>query len=288
MNYGERLHEIGRYVLAVTICGIYAYLIWDYSAQHTRGNIEAEYASREYANDTNQQIRDKCLRLADAGLRDCIEKIVKTSREQQRGERDLNAQESMAYWTRLTGAAAALGVLLSVIGIYLIWATLRETRNAVINASTTNSLMLSSQRPWIEILDCTVTGETTWGGGEKKSVRLDIKLMKHGKMPISELRHKAHFSADNHPIAHKQAESIEIPPTTKHIFSGDGITISDCQITVPITKGSSGPGFSIYVEYDFPGGFGITGKSYFFLPIRRPSSYPITQIRPTTERQWAI
>ena len=48
----------------------------------------------------------------------------------QQARRDLQAQESMAWWAQLMFWAAASGTILSGIGVFLIWRTLRHTRTA--------------------------------------------------------------------------------------------------------------------------------------------------------------
>ena len=57
---------------------------------------------------------------------------------------DLEAQRVMAWWTRIMGVAAAIGIFLGGISIWLIFTTFREAKRAADAAHDAN-------RPWLEI-----------------------------------------------------------------------------------------------------------------------------------------
>jgi hypothetical protein len=56
---------------------------------------------------------------------------------------DLKAQREMAKWTERMGQAAIAGVFLSLIGIYLIWGTFRETKQMVAVSRRTVSAIIT-------------------------------------------------------------------------------------------------------------------------------------------------
>ena len=76
--------------------------------------------------------------------------------EKERNEReirDLQAQENSAYWAGAMFWATLGALVLSVIGVGLVWTTFRETRKA-------NEIAIFAQRPWISI-EATPTIMTT-------------------------------------------------------------------------------------------------------------------------------
>lgn len=58
---------------------------------------------------------------------------------------DLEAQQSMAEWTRWMGIAAALGVALSMVGVYLIWRTWHATRVAADTSRKTYDAFIAAE-----------------------------------------------------------------------------------------------------------------------------------------------
>lgn len=63
---------------------------------------------------------------------------------------DLKAQRVMAYWTRIMGFAAAFGVAISIIGIGLIFQTLRESQKAATAASISKDAYIWNERAWLK------------------------------------------------------------------------------------------------------------------------------------------
>lgn len=61
---------------------------------------------------------------------DCVEKTRQAQRENERDEYDLAAQRIMAWWTKVMGVAALIGMGISAVGVWLIKTTFDETRKA--------------------------------------------------------------------------------------------------------------------------------------------------------------
>jgi hypothetical protein len=91
---------------------------------------QANANTREYAAYTDQQIRQSCVRLIGDEKANCIAKYRQESRTNERNEQDLVAQRQSANWAYIMGAAAVIGMVLSVIGVVLVWTTFDETRRA--------------------------------------------------------------------------------------------------------------------------------------------------------------
>lgn len=69
----------------------------------------------------------------EAAIRDLIaeEDEIERQRQEEREIRDLNAQEEMAGWAREMFWTSAATVVLTAVGVILIWRTLKATRDAV-------------------------------------------------------------------------------------------------------------------------------------------------------------
>jgi preprotein translocase subunit SecG len=89
---------------------------------------ESDYRKNAYAVAKYDPAYEACLRLAYPDKTDCISKAYQESRENERDERDLVAQETTAIWTFVMSVAALVGVVLSIFGVGLVWVTFRETR----------------------------------------------------------------------------------------------------------------------------------------------------------------
>lgn len=124
----EKLPDAAR--LAVIAAGAlgWAWMIWSISHYVTRSEIEATYASRDYAERADQQIREECARRPVEAAMECAAKVVSASHESQRAEQNLDAQRQTAFFTMFMAWLAAGGLTASIVGIYLVYLTFRETR----------------------------------------------------------------------------------------------------------------------------------------------------------------
>ena len=105
---------------------------------------QAQHESAEHASYARDYIGNRCLALARLDKIDCATKARDEHRSYQRDEQDLVAQKTSALWTMIMGWAATFGMVLSAVGVYLVWTTFAETRRA-------NQITLSEQRAWINI-----------------------------------------------------------------------------------------------------------------------------------------
>jgi hypothetical protein len=96
--------------------------------QQSEYEREADKRYQEYAAHTYYPKREACLKLPFLSQKDCIAKAESEAREYERGEQDLVAQRVTAIWTSLMGSAAIVGMMLSVLGIFLVWTTFKATK----------------------------------------------------------------------------------------------------------------------------------------------------------------
>jgi hypothetical protein len=110
-------------------------MIWQISADYTARSIGAAYRAGEYAKTTDERIARTCGGVERAALTKCVAEQVKASREDQRTEYDLQAQQDSAeaaFWMMIVGAATLLSTLAA---LWFVKRTLDATWKAVEEAS---------------------------------------------------------------------------------------------------------------------------------------------------------
>ena len=130
MPRSDRLKHAKTFGLALVLTFVGWTLLADLSAVSQGYEREATDRSRVYADNAEYQITHTCRAKALAEQPDCIRDTQQAKRENQRDEQDLAAQKISAWWTRVMGAAALVGMGISIVGVYLIWTTFRETKES--------------------------------------------------------------------------------------------------------------------------------------------------------------
>ncbi|MDK2769176.1 MAG: hypothetical protein KYX69_15820 [Sphingomonas sp.] len=125
--------------------------VWHESALRTEQRVKAADAADDYAASADKKIRDRCLSLKAEAQLVCVTEAVKSSRESQREEYDLVAQQQAARWTMIAGGAASIGLIVSLIGIVLVWTTFRETRRSTNAAVRSYDAFVKFESPMIDI-----------------------------------------------------------------------------------------------------------------------------------------
>lgn len=137
-------------IFGVALAAISALLIWDSSAILTEQRVRYDEAARSYADQAADRIERNCgANLGPSILRDCIRQEIEAAEDSKRAERDLDAQEAMARFTRVMGYTAIIGLVLGLGSIYLIWATLRETQRM---AGITRDIGVSQVRAYLSVI----------------------------------------------------------------------------------------------------------------------------------------
>lgn len=147
---------------------------------------KAQHQSAEQASYARDYIRDRCLSLARLDKIDCATKARDEHRVYQRDEQDLVAQKTSALWTMIMGWAATFGMVLSAVGVYLVWTTFAETRRSNEIASDTAKRQLRAYVA-VESATITITGH---------SIKVVANVRNFGETPA----HSVSLSLDLHMI----------------------------------------------------------------------------------------
>jgi cytochrome c-type biogenesis protein CcmE len=156
-------------------------VLWGLS-EKAKYEREAEVAYKKYASDIYYPQRYACQSLPALNKIDCIAKQEAHAREYERSEQDLVAQRLTAIWTILMGCAAVIGMVLSAIGVILVYTTFDETRKA-------NELTKAGQRPWLSVDKLHVKRVSTSeiDGGYKVAVQFSAVIRNSGPNPAKNL-----------------------------------------------------------------------------------------------------
>lgn len=124
-------------------------------------------AAREHAG---KQVERYCVPLPPDAENDCRREVEDSYRDYYKESRDLEAQRETATWTALMGAAALIGMAVSIIGVGLVFITFRATLEG---NEIAREAMMAENRAWIEILPNFTLGDLRYEGEE---FRLDTKF----------------------------------------------------------------------------------------------------------------
>tara|TARA_R110002167_G_scaffold15735_1_gene62532 strand:- start:99 stop:1067 length:969 start_codon:yes stop_codon:yes gene_type:complete len=126
---------MGRMILSICAVVVALGLVGAQSSEHERQGARRQPSTAEGQDGSNGQpsapssTSEKSLQRI-AGAMEAEVARGASEQEDDQASRDLQAQESMAWWAQLMFWAAAAGTLLSGLGVFLIWRTLLYTRTA--------------------------------------------------------------------------------------------------------------------------------------------------------------
>ena len=176
-NWGW-ISKAGLGLATFTAIGL-AVSIWNDASFHEQiGQVEAEQNSSNYADSTRIDAEARCQDAADDMKAHCIHEVQQAARPEQRDEYDLEAQRTMAAWTKAMGKAAIIGMFVGILGVGLIWVTFRETRRTAEVAKDNLDALYESERAIIHA----VSGDVGELSGQKRHT-VAIEFRNKGRSP---------------------------------------------------------------------------------------------------------
>lgn len=160
--------NLDKYIRAgflITALCLLAALIWQVSADKATNAERARKHATEYAGMVKQRISKDCV-TADSrtNASECIAGLIEATREDQRAEYDLTAQQDMAKWALLMFWVTAFTAVVGFFGVIFVKRTLDATLTAVEQSSEATSAMVrqnefteQANRPWLDLLDFELT-----------------------------------------------------------------------------------------------------------------------------------
>lgn len=137
---------------AVTALILGAALFTDAVHDERMARFDAQKRAVDYATAARVDVRPACE--ANKLDRDkCAQAAVERARPAQRDEYDLQAQLTMAAWTRAMGLAALVGMAVGILGLGLIYRTWDATREAAESSRKTLRAYIAKERAVIRPVD---------------------------------------------------------------------------------------------------------------------------------------
>ncbi len=131
-NRGARTPVVGLIALVAISC-LTTLLVADLLDRHRKTVQQYEANSRSHAAHTEYQI-ENCFSVAeDIGKAECIRKAVDSQGQNERAEADLVAQREMSNWALGMLYVTTLMALVTGLGVYFVWRTLKATQQMAID-----------------------------------------------------------------------------------------------------------------------------------------------------------
>jgi len=235
LSRNRLLNATVRGCIAAILC---AYLSVDALAQPIRDSPAAQPGT----NKTQEKPQTDNTPLALEAIKSEMQRIGRATealkdspdpKKEDREQRDVDAQEQMAYWAWAMFVAAAVSVVLTAVGLILILGTLLYTRNAVSEAREGNKIARQAERPWLAIESVAATDDFTSKAGSGIQLSVGITLKNSGRSPAVNVRATCEILPHNTPDrdAALQAFAMTLSPAenfNKHVVfpnarSSDGI-----------------------------------------------------------------
>lgn len=134
-----------------------AALAISYGLTEQRRHLDESYkATAEYAGYAAEQAYKPCKVVPRTQLVQCLSdakaEYYKNANDKRREYADLLAQQKSALWTSIMGVAGVTGMIISIVGVWLVYATFRETRRTADEAANNVEAFKQAERARIAIV----------------------------------------------------------------------------------------------------------------------------------------
>ncbi|KPU83290.1 hypothetical protein JI58_09400 [Marinosulfonomonas sp. PRT-SC04] len=107
------------------------WLTWDRAYDLGEQSTISEQRANKHSEYAENLIDRKCLGLELPALQDCIREQIEASLDHSRASQDLDAQQTMANFTKVMGYTAIAGLIIGIGSLVLIFSTLKATQDMV-------------------------------------------------------------------------------------------------------------------------------------------------------------
>jgi hypothetical protein len=154
--------------------------IWSQYELNSREHREYRQRVEADQNEAAQEIARRCNIIFEPGqtVAGCIEQAIHAYQTQDTSNKDLKAQQDMALWGLWMFVASAGGLVISVGGLFMLWQSLGQTREAI---SIDREVGHAQVRAYLSVMP----GRVEEGEGA------EIILSNSGQSPARQVRHVA-------------------------------------------------------------------------------------------------
>jgi hypothetical protein len=194
-----------------------------YEAYQKRADDEAEKSADEIARNCT------IIPLVNPALINCLRQQIQAYQKQDTTNKDLEAQQRMAYWAAVAALLSGLGLLVSVGGLILLFRSLRQTRQAISNDREIGEAQV---RAYLAV----ESPEQHLGSIQAgKDFAIELKIKNTGQSPAYNMQYIAALMPLDYPLADDQGDLIEPDPASiqRGVMIGAG---GDSRIDAELTR----------------------------------------------------
>ena len=201
----SRIGQIGL-AFAAGLAALSGGGLWHWAnSEEAEYQVAAEQDARYEASAARKNARSECA-IADMSSTDCSDRIEQAAKDAQEETRDLEAQQTMAVWTKAMGLAAVIGMSVGILSLGLIFFTFRETRRGAQTARDNLNAFYESERAIVHA----VAGRV--GTSNKREGEYVVfEFRNKGRSPARIVRMGGNLPSNNTAIENAEARWTIIP-----------------------------------------------------------------------------
>lgn len=169
--------------------------VWSEYVDSSREYREYRQQAEAEQNKAAHEIASRCNIIFEPGqsLASCIAQEINAYQKQDTTDKDLKAQQDMALWGLGTVLVGALGLVISVGGLFMLWQSLNQTRQAISNDREIGHAQI---RAYVSVFDF----ETIVTDDPRPVIKTTIVFKNTGQTPAKKLRVNADWAAGETPF----------------------------------------------------------------------------------------
>lgn len=148
MSKGNRLRNyLLGFLAGLTLASLVGYSFWSSAVKlDDQIALQAQKEAAQYTDPAYIDVECDAAAVPASGQSNCIAAEQEAANDAQRNSYDLEAQQTVAVWTRVMGKAAIVGMGVGILGLFLIFVTFWETRKAADAGRESNTISKGLQR----------------------------------------------------------------------------------------------------------------------------------------------
>jgi hypothetical protein len=197
-------------VIALGAAGSVVVGVWSAYQENMEGYRQYQKRDGEDQKKTAEEIAQRCAGIdqINPALRECIREAIVGYQKTQHNDRDLQAQQQMAFWALVAAIIAACSLFVSIVGLGFIWQSLKQTRTAITNDREIGEAQVRAYLT-VEIPD-----NHSYAPRPGKPFSAELHIKNAGQSPALRVRHLAGLMPLEFPLAANQGDLLEADPAS--------------------------------------------------------------------------
>lgn len=206
-----------RYVSAITLLvaavlfvGQTGLAVWQQYELSRNAYRQYQNATKSEQDKAADDIAANCSVVAQVNpaLRNCLREAVQAYQKKNNTNQDLEAQKDMAYWAFVTALVSAAGLLISIGGLYMLFQSLRQTRQAITNDRQIGEAQV---RAYLAIDPIT---QATKIDSKVRSFKATLVIKNTGQSPAYNVRQISKMFMEKYPLPRDQGDLFVPDPSS--------------------------------------------------------------------------